>query len=111
MTIKNNKNNWLAIFEYYGLELILDKNDFEPVKIYAKRGGEISSAKIVFTDGLFSNILVQNVEDESKLTEEDELLMCTIIENYLSEIIVAWLNVFVYNRTVETEVIRKKLEY
>lgn len=105
------EKDWLVIYDYYGLELILDKNDHEPVKIYGKRGDTISSAKIVFTEGLFSDILVKNVEEEPKLSEEDELLMCSVIESYLSEIIVAWLNVFVYNKKVETEVIKKKLDF
>lgn len=103
------EKNQLLILEYYGLELLFDKSDYEPVRIYGKRKDNLSSAKIVFEDGLFSSILVQDVLNVEKLSEDDELLFCKIIETYLSEIISAWLSVFIYDRKIRSEIIQKKL--
>lgn len=95
------------IFDYYGLEVYFKSTPELPIKIYARRDQSESAMSITFKNGLVDDIHFLNVEKE--LDHEDREIFRLILEKNISEIIKAWLDIFLYNKPVEPEIIKSKI--
>lgn len=98
----------VKIYDYYGLEIFFKNEPRLPINIYGKRAHTESKAVIIFENGLMKGIETQQTDDmlDAQDQESFELLM----DKNISEIIKLWMDIFLYRKTHEPEIIRVKLE-
>jgi hypothetical protein len=98
----------VRLYDYYGLEVYFKNKAELPITVFAKRGDSESAMSITFKNGLVDDIHFLQVEKE--LDDEDRELFRLLMERNISEIIKMWLDVFLYKRPVEMEVIKSNLK-
>lgn len=98
----------VRVYDYYGLEVYFKNKAELPITIYARRGDAESGMSITFRNGLVDDI--HFIEVEKELDNEDRELFRLLLEKNISEIIKAWLDVFLYKKTIEVEVIKSNIK-
>jgi hypothetical protein len=96
------------IYDYYGLVVYFKEYPELPIKVYASRDDAESSMSITFKNGLVDDIHFLQVNKE--LDHEDREVFRLILERNISEIIKAWLDIFLYNKSVEPEIIKTNIK-
>jgi hypothetical protein len=97
----------VRIYDYYGLEVYFKDTAELPIVVYARRNDTESAMSVTFKNGLVDDILFIPVEKE--LDPEDRELFHLLVEKNISEIIKAWLDVFLYKKPVELEIIKSNI--
>jgi len=97
----------VRIYDYYGLEVYFKDKAELPITVFARRNDTESAMCVTFNNGLVDDILFIPVEKE--LDPQDRELFHLLVEKNISEIIKAWLDVFLYKKNVEVEVIRSNI--
>jgi hypothetical protein len=105
--VENFLTQMVRIYDYYGLEVYFQDKAELPITVFAKRNDAESAMTVTFNNGLVDDILFIPVGKE--LDPEDRELFHLLVEKNISEIIKAWLDVFVYNKAIEVEVIRSNI--
>lgn len=95
------------IYDYYGLIISFKKEASLPILLLAHRGNRFSMFSIGFSDGLMD--APKHIMGEHELDAEDFSSFTKLIENNSSEIIKLWLDIFLYGKDHEVEVIKTKL--
>lgn len=105
--VKNFLTQMVRIYDYYGLEVYFINKAELPIVVYARRNDTESAMSITFKNGLVDDIHFIPVEKE--LDPEDRELFHLLVERNISDIIKAWLDVFLYKKSVELEVIKSNI--
>lgn len=105
--VENFLTQMVRIYDYYGLEVYFINKAELPIIVYARRNDAESAMSITFKNGLVDDIHFIPVEKE--LDPEDRELFHLLVEKNISEIIKAWLDVFLYKKSVEMEVIKSNI--
>jgi len=95
------------IYDYYGLIISFKKEASLPILLMANRGTFCSTFSIGFSDGLMD--APKHIKGENELDTADFKTFTTLIENNSSEIIKLWLDIFLYGKDHEVELIKTKL--
>jgi hypothetical protein len=95
------------LYNYYGLEIYFDDKASLPITVYAARAERISKAIIYFKDGLLQPHQMQ--ETTNPLDEQDQHSFHLILEKNISEMIKFWIDVFIYMKPLQEEIIKTKL--
>jgi hypothetical protein len=95
------------IYDYYGLIISFKQEDSLPILLMANRGSCCSTFSIGFSDGLMD--APKHIKGENELDATDFKTFTMLIENNSSEIIKLWLDIFLYGKDHEVEVIKTKL--
>jgi hypothetical protein len=95
------------IYDYYGLIISFKKEPSLPILLQAERGNRCSAFSIGFSEGLMDT--PKHIIGERELDSEDFISFTKLIENNSSEIIKLWLDIFLYGKDHEVEVIKTKL--
>lgn len=98
----------IKIYEYYGLEVYFENDKQLPIRVFAKRDKAISFKIIRFKEGLLDTI--RDKQTNHPLDEHDQALFNNIFDTNISVIIKNWIDYFVYERKLQTEIITKKIE-
>jgi hypothetical protein len=104
-----NHQKRVPVFEYYHLLLFFHSEDYRPIAIYGAFGDKMMRAEIGFSHGVFNSIHTETVEGFDSLDEEDAHRFELIIDLYLSDIVRAWTDFFVYRKEVSNEIIRRRI--
>lgn len=105
--VENFLTQMVRIYDYYGLEVYFINKAELPIIVYARRNDAESAMSITFKNGLVDDIHFIPVEKE--LDPEDRELFHLLVEKNISEIIKAWLDVFLYKKSVEMEIIKSNI--
>lgn len=105
--VENFLTQMVRIYDYYGLEVYFINKAELPIIVYARRNDAESAMSITFKNGLVDDIHFIPVEKE--LDPEDRELFHLLVEKNISEIIKAWLDVFLYKKSVELEIIKSNI--
>ena len=97
------------LYEYFGLIILFYSNEHEPIYVHGKYQGLESKAEIIFEDGTFVEVRIVNVKGKNPLKEKHQKQLKTLVENYRDDIINKWIDFFVYNKSIKTEKITKKI--
>ncbi len=108
VTFLNNQKR-VPVFEYYHLLLFFHPDDFKPMSIYGAFGDKLMRAEVEFNQGVFSKVETAAVPGYETLDEEDAQRFVRIIDLYLSDIVRAWTDYYVYRRKISNEVIRRRI--
>lgn len=105
--VENFLTQMVRIYDYYGLEVYFKDKAELPIVVHARRNDTESAMSVTFKNGLVDDILFIPVEKE--LDPEDRELFHLLVEKNISEIIKAWLDVFLYKKPVELEIIKSNI--
>ena len=95
------------IYDYYGLIISFKQEASLPILLQAQRGNCCSTFSIGFSEGLID--APKHLMGENELDTEDFTAFTALIDNNSSEIIKLWLDIFLYGKDHEVEVIKTKL--
>lgn len=97
------------LYEYLGLIILFYSNEHEPIHVHGKYQGMESKAEIIFEGGIFKKIRIVDVKGKKPLDKQNLKNFRTFVEAYKFDIVNKWIEFFVYNKTIEPEIITKKL--
>jgi len=98
------------LYEYFGLIILFYSNEHEPIHVYGKYQGRESKAEIIFENGEFKEVRVLVVKGKEPLDSKNENRLRKLVEHFREDIVQKWLDFFVYNKEVKSEVITKKID-
>jgi hypothetical protein len=99
----------IPLLEYYHLHIYFRPDDCRPVTVYAEFDNKTSKAVIVFDKGVFQQAIVEPVEDAEPLDTSDTEKFQHIVDLYLSDIVKAWIDSFVFRKEVRNEIITRRI--
>jgi hypothetical protein len=97
------------LYEYFGLIILFYSNDHEPIHVHCKYQNTESKAEIIFEDGKFIEVRIVNVKGKKPLDSQNMKKFKKLVEYYRDDIVRKWVDFFVYNKPVVSEVITKKI--
>ena len=97
------------IFEYFGLEIYLDVNDLNPLVFYGRSANKVSKIIVHLDNGLFSHLEIISIYGKPELDEGDKENFLKMIDHNLTEIIMFWIDLFVYKKSIPFKKILKPL--
>ena len=68
-----------------------------------------SKAEIIFKNGLFKEIILSEVKGKKPLDAKNLKNFKVFVEAYRIEIVNKWIEYFVYNKPIQTEVITQRV--
>ncbi len=98
------------LYEYFGLIILFYSNEHEPIHVHGKYQGTESKAEIIFENGEFKAIIISKVKGKNPLDPQNERKFKKFVEYFREEIVSKWVDFFVYNKTIKSEVISKKID-
>jgi hypothetical protein len=87
----------------------LKSEDHKPIHVHGKYQGTESKAEIIFEDGKFLKICISSVKGKKPLTGPNLKKFKKLVEVYKEDITKKWIEFFIYNKPIHSEVITKKL--
>jgi len=109
MDIQTQSPTRSPVFEYYHLLLSFQPEDHEPVRIYAHFGDKANKVLISFERGVFRQAEIEAVDGHEPLDQEDRERFLLLIDMYLSDIVRAWIDYFVFHKPISREVIMRRI--
>ena len=97
------------LYEYFGLVILFYSNEHEPIHVHCKYQEQESKAEIIYTNGKFEKILLKNVPGKEPLDSNNLKKFKKIVELYRDDIVRKWIDFFIYNIEIPSEIITKKL--
>jgi len=97
------------LYEYMGLYIMFYANDHEPIHVHCKYQDTESKAEILFENGKFKEIVIKDVTGKTPLNNNNLRKFKNLVENYRDDIVRKWIDFFIYNVEIKSEVINKKL--
>ena len=97
------------IFEYLGILIFFYSNEHEPIHVHAKKGELESKAEFYIVNGEISEIRITNIKGAKPLKGKNLKDFEFFLGKYADNIVVKWINYFVYHKDVEFEKITKRL--
>ena len=97
------------LYEYFGLIFLFYSNEHEPIHIHGRYQGKESKAEIIFENGKFKEILINDIPGKAPLDVQNLKKFKKIITLYRDDIVRKWIDFFVYNIEFPPETITKKL--
>lgn len=98
------------LYEYFGLIILFYSNEHEPIHVHGKYQGRESKAEIIFENGEFKEVKVSKVKGKQPLDNKNEKRLRKLVEHFREDIVHKWVDFFVYNKEVKSEVITKKID-
>lgn len=77
--------------------------------MHGKFQGMESKAEIIFFDGAFKEIIISDVKGKKPLDSKNLKNLKIFVETFREEIVKKWIDYFVYNKAIQSEIITKKI--
>jgi len=97
------------LYEYFGLVVLFYSNEHEPIHVHGKYQERESKAEIIFEDGKFVKIRISEVAGKRPLDRRRLAKFKQLVEFYRDDIVHKWIDFFIYNKPVQSEMITKKI--
>ena len=97
------------LYEYFGLVILFYSNEHEPIHVHCKYQGKESKAEIIFDNGKFVEVRISDVMGKEPLDIQNVKKFKKLVEFYRDDIVRKWVDFFVYNKTIVSEIITKKI--
>ncbi|WP_262708149.1 DUF4160 domain-containing protein [Botryobacter ruber] len=85
-------------------------NEHEPIHVHGKYQGQESKAELIFENGEFEKVRISAVKGKEPLESKNEKRLRKLVEHFREDIVKKWVDFFVYNKEVKSEVITKKID-
>ncbi len=97
------------LYEYFGLIVLFYSNEHEPIHVHGKYQDRECKADIVFENGKFKGIIISEVKGKKPLRAKEKVMFQHLVEAYRDDIVSKWVDFFVYNRAIASEIITQKI--
>jgi len=97
------------LYEYFGLTVLFYSNEHEPIHVHGKYQERESKAEIIFENGKFVEIRICEVAGKRPLDRRRQAMFKQLVESYRDDIVNKWIDFFIYNKPVQSEMITKKI--
>eukprot|EP00747_Dinoflagellata_sp_TGD_P189640 gnl/TRDRNA2_/TRDRNA2_50194_c0_seq1.p1 gnl/TRDRNA2_/TRDRNA2_50194_c0~~gnl/TRDRNA2_/TRDRNA2_50194_c0_seq1.p1 ORF type:complete len:102 (+),score=0.97 gnl/TRDRNA2_/TRDRNA2_50194_c0_seq1:103-408(+) len=98
------------LYEYFGLIILFYSNEHEPIHVHGKYQDQESKAEIIFEAGKFKEVRITSVKGKKPLNTTYRKKLKIVVEHFRDDIVRKWIDFFVYNVEVKSEVITKKID-
>ena len=98
------------LYEYLGLVIIFYSLEHEPIHVHGKYQGKESKAILLFENGKFVGVKIQNIKGKKPLDAKNIKKLMIIVEKYRDDIVRKWVDFFIYNIPIKPEIITKKID-
>ncbi|MGV3587142.1 MAG: DUF4160 domain-containing protein [Adhaeribacter sp.] len=98
------------LYEYFGLIILFYSNEHEPIHVHGKYQGRESKAEIIFENGEFKEVRITTVKGKEPLDSKNERRLKKLVEHFREDIVQKWIDFFIYNKEVKSEIITKKID-
>lgn len=97
------------LYEYLGIVIFFYANEHRPIHIHARKGEFESKVEIIVVNGKVEEVVIANVRGRKPLKGNELKNLKVFLQHYANEIVVKWIDYFVYQRDLEFEKVTKKL--
>lgn len=98
------------LYEYFGLRVYFYANDHEPVHVHGFHQGRESKAELVIVNGVITDIRILPVTGMRPLTGKPLADFRLLVSRRAESIVEKWIRFFVQRRSVQAEIIRRRLK-
>ncbi|MBP2282115.1 hypothetical protein H4V97_000433 [Flavobacterium sp. CG_23.5] len=98
------------LYEYLGILFYFYSNEHEPIHVHAKKAEFESKAEFYIVNGIISEIKIVGVKGKKPLIGNELKNFQSFLGQYASEIVVKWIDYFVYHKEIPFEKITKKIK-
>lgn len=98
------------IFEYLGILIFFYSNEHEPIHVHGKYDGYESKAEFYIVDGKIVEIKIKQIKGIRPLTGPKLKDFMDFLELYADQIVIKWIDYFVYHKDVEFKKITSKIK-
>lgn len=98
------------LYEYFGLHVLFYSNDHYPVHVHGKFQDRESKAEILMNDGQIVEIRFAEVLGKVPLDKSELKKFKRLVEVYKEDIVLKWIDFFIYNKNFEVIKINKELK-
>jgi len=96
-------------FEYLGI-IMFYSNEYEPIHVHGQQGEYESKAEFYIKNGIINEIKIKTVKGRKPLKGIDLKNLQDFLEIYAEQIVLKWVDFFVYHKDVKFERITTKLK-
>ena len=98
------------LYEYLGMSIFFYSNEHEPAHVHGRDQGRESKFEILIENGEIKGIRSKTVRGRKTLDWVQQQLLQEFVEAYAEQIVQRWIDYFVYNREIATEINNKKIK-
>ena len=98
------------LYEYLGISIFFYSNEHEPVHVHGRYQGRESKFEILIQNGEIKGIHSKTVRGRKTLDRVQQQLLQEFVEAYAEQIVQRWIDYFVYNREIATEIINQRVK-
>ena len=98
------------LYEYLGISIFFYSNEHEPVHVHGRYQGRESKFEILIQNGEIKGIRSKTVRGRKTLHRVQQKLLQEFVEAYEEQIVQRWIDYFVYNREIATEIINQRVK-
>ena len=98
------------LYEYLGISIFFYSNEHVPVHVHGRYQGRESKFEILIQNGEIKGIRSKTVRRRKTLDRVQQQLLQEFVEAYAEQIVQRWIDYFVYNREIATEIINQRVK-
>ena len=98
------------LYEYLGMSIFFYSNEHEPAHVHGRDHGRESKFEILIQNGEIKGIRSKTVRGRKTLDRVQQQLLQEFVEAYAEQIVQRWIDYFVYNREIATEIINQRVK-
>ena len=98
------------LYEYLGTSIFFYSNEHEPVHVHGRYQGRESKFEILIQNGEIKGIRSKTVRGRKTQDRVQQQLLQEFVEAYAEQIVQRWIDYFVYNREIATEIINQRVK-
>ena len=98
------------LYEYLGMSIFFYSNEHEPAYVHVRDQGRESKFEILIENGEIKGIRSKTVRRRKTLDWVQQQLLQEFVEAYAEQIVQRWIDYFVYNREIATEIINQRVK-
>ena len=98
------------LYEYLGMSIFFYSNEHETAHVHGRDQGRESKFEILIENGEIKGIRSKTVRGRKTLDWVQQQLLQEFVEAYAEQIVQRWIDYFVYNREIATEIINQRVK-
>lgn len=98
------------LYEYLGISVFFYSNEHEPVHVHGRYQGRENKFEILMQNGEIKGIRAKAVRGRKPLDRVQQQQLQEFVEAYAEQIVQRWIDYFVYNREIATEIINQRVK-
>jgi hypothetical protein len=99
-----------TLYEYFGLIVFFWSREHLPIHVHIKYQGKAAVAEFYLKEGEIVEYRILKLKDSEMLPPQQLKLAKELIEFKKAEIVQKWIEYFVYNKNIETQVITNRIK-